>query len=362
MFFADLNHTAEIVNPGLGMSATPFDGNSSVRISGKGYRPQQWELIASERIGSTDYNYVVTNFAEYWGQDKDGNYTFEPYVIENSNVYGWSALPGHGRPDETEIIPFPLGTNRETWDYRNNPDLIPTTIFSDWQHQPNIGEPRLVGLDFNQSLSHVTLDNPGFGYSMPVEIDLIRGFPLKEELEDWVAQNQTSYQFIPAEFRVDTVDENGSIQEPFVMINSGVGYIQEPTVVIRGGGGVGATARAVLEANGSIARLELTSGGRGYFNIDPSNKPTASLVHDLVVDPWGGNEVDANLTVRLEDIWEKLEDAQLAKVMTMQTQQALIIIIITQMHGLKYGIATDRRKRLMKTRIEHWQPQKFVMG
>ena len=155
-----------------------------------------------------------------------------------------------------------------------------------------------MGLDFNQSLSHVTLENPGFGYSMPVEIDLIGGFPPKEVLQAWVMQNQTSYQFIPAEFQVDTVDENGSILS-FRAINTGVGYIQEPLVVIKGGGGVGATATAVLEANGSIARLNLTYGGRGYFNIDPSNKPTASLVHDLVVDPWGGNEVDANLTVRL---------------------------------------------------------------
>ena len=106
MFFADLNHTAEIVNPGLGMSATPFDGNSSVRISGKGYRPQQWELIANERFGFTNYEYVQTNYAEYWGQDKDGNYTFEP-TVQLDNSFGWNALPGHGRPNETEI-PFPL--------------------------------------------------------------------------------------------------------------------------------------------------------------------------------------------------------------------------------------------------------------
>ena len=38
LFFADLNHTAEIKNPGMGLVSTGFEADETIRISGKGYR------------------------------------------------------------------------------------------------------------------------------------------------------------------------------------------------------------------------------------------------------------------------------------------------------------------------------------
>ena len=40
LFFVDENTSAEITNPGLGLTTNPFN-NDSVRISGPGFRPTQ---------------------------------------------------------------------------------------------------------------------------------------------------------------------------------------------------------------------------------------------------------------------------------------------------------------------------------
>ena len=71
-----------------------------------------------------------------------------------------------------------------------------------------------------------------------------------------------------------------------------------PFVSVSGGGGYGAKIRIteIDRTNGEIIEIEVLDGGRGYFNIDPANKPTATLLSPSpVVDP----HRDANLSVRL---------------------------------------------------------------
>ena len=68
-----------------------------------------------------------------------------------------------------------------------------------------------------------------------------------------------------------------------------------PFVSVSGGGGYGAKIRInEIDGAGGITEIEVIDGGRGYFNIDPSNKPVATL---LVAA--GSGERDANLSVRL---------------------------------------------------------------
>ena len=65
LFFADQNHSGEIVNSGMGLTQNAFSGNTSVRISGKGYQPDKW------RYDSSTYNLnpirVRSQYSEYWG-------------------------------------------------------------------------------------------------------------------------------------------------------------------------------------------------------------------------------------------------------------------------------------------------------
>ena len=63
------------------------------------------------------------------------------------------------------------------------------------------GEPRSVSLDFNQTVSHVTVENPGFGYSLPVEVNLIGGKMRAEDYFVYMESVQTNaatfYQPLP---------------------------------------------------------------------------------------------------------------------------------------------------------------------
>ena len=110
---------------------------------------------------------------------------------------------------------------------------------------------------------------------MPAEIRLIGGIPPSVTYQNWVGLGNTNtYNFVPAEFEIGAVDENGTILN-IQQITAGSGYLEAPTVVISGGGGVGAVAEAVLDEFGGVARIDVEYGGRGYFNIDSLNRPTA---------------------------------------------------------------------------------------
>ena len=293
LFFADLNHSAEIINPGIGLKDGAFDGSTSVRISGKGYRPSEWRYFPNRGYYLLD----ESKFAEFWGiYDPPGAepafYSYDPtYRLgDNDNWTSIMSEPGIG---------FITSLPGESLLTQNSYYTIDSpVVFEDWAHQNAFGEPRDVTLDFNQTLGHVTLDHTGVGYSMPVEILLINGQPKLEFLETWVEENNSTYNFTPANFKVIDIDENGSIVD-FELVDGGQGYVNAPQVVITGGGGMGATATAILstDGTGSIEDIVVRDGGRGYFNIDPNNKPAASLVIDAA-DPLF-EEQDATLSVRL---------------------------------------------------------------
>ena len=71
LFFIDENSSAEIVNPGLGMTTAGFT-NNEVRISGRGFRPPQNDLvyIADQYGDPTNAVNIQINAEEEWGQRK----------------------------------------------------------------------------------------------------------------------------------------------------------------------------------------------------------------------------------------------------------------------------------------------------
>jgi hypothetical protein len=270
LFFIDENNSAEIVNPGRGYTGVGFNANS-VRISGPGFRPEQINrIVTNDFLGNLQIDVVSVHEEEY--------------ITTN-------------RGD----LPSIAETNELSFGSQNQ------HVFNDW----TTGDPThfirndASNTDFNQTLSHVKVSETGAGYSLPVSVSLVGGYPTSEILTQWVMSgNTTEYVFTPAQVEVNTTDEYGTILS-FSIVNPGVGYAIAPTVVITGGGGFGARAIADIDllGNGRVTGIFLdplvtNPGGRGYFNKDSGNIPSASLVHSPspVLE---SAEQDANLTLRL---------------------------------------------------------------
>ena len=267
-------------------------------LAEKGTKPDKW------RYDSSTYNLnpirVRSQYSEYWGifNPKGVDGIFDPYGGDEPFFTSDPSLRNEYPTKWSTVGNFTNSFDGLRSDLPNDED--PIAVFEDWDRQPDTGEPRDVGLEFNQTLAHITLEHTGIGYSMPVEVSLIGGYPQIKDLAEWVANaNPLPYPFTPAQFVVGAVDQDGAILN-FTKIDGGQGYNPDrpPTVVITGGGGSGASAKATVADDGSIDTVEIESGGRGYFNINPSNQPTAQLVVDPT-DPLIGLEQDANLSVRL---------------------------------------------------------------
>lgn len=110
------------------------------------------------------------------------------------------------------------------------------------------------------------------------------------------------------------------------IIDSGSGYTSEPSVTISGGGGMLAVAKAVINANGTIAAILLLSPGAGFTSEPtvtivggggtgararafhsyvtmqaPRNDPTQNMVvKSLLIDQATGDQVDFDLTFSQE--------------------------------------------------------------
>ena len=89
-----------------------------------------------------------------------------------------------------------------------------------------------------------------------------------------------SYVFRPAVVEINGTDENGSITS-YAITDPGIGYVTNPIVSITGGGGYGAMAECAIDFNtGTLISVLATVGGRGYYNLDSSNAPSAKLIPD----------------------------------------------------------------------------------
>ena len=251
LYFADLQDSPDIVNAGGGLQRNNFDPASVFRVAGSGYTSTKGEYTAKENFfGDLEIDNVVTT------------------PKENND----------------------LNQLESTINFGQNYQLY----LKDFDHNPTSGEPRDFIVDINKTVSHVSVTDAGQGYSMPVEVKLLGGYPTDVELRNHVEANGNIYEFRRAVVRVDQVDANGSILS-FVIEDNGTGYSTNPQVVISGGGGYGADAIATT-SGGEISAIEIVFPGRGYFNIDPANTPSAQIAF---TEPLENNEENASLEVRL---------------------------------------------------------------
>ena len=74
--------------------------------------------------------------------------------------------------------------------------------------------------------------------------------------------------------------------------------------------------------------------GRGYFNIDPANTPTATLAHQTAME---GQEIDATLKARLGGSLASVNPANNFYPSTDDDRP----YPIPKIHGLKFGILKE---------------------
>ena len=270
--YSDPDESPLILTSGRGLVKSKWDDVNTpadvYRIFGRGYQPKQGK---TEYYSATNQNGLI--FVE-------GNVSVEVIEQNDENV---NQVGGK----------IAQGFNNEYF-------------FENYSHRPFLpeessdsprGEPRNLLLDVNKTVSHISLQNPGFGYSVPVEVKLIGGYPNVDELTAHVENFGTNYLFTPAAVSVATINAEGGILT-FQIDQAGSGYIRAPEVVITGGGGYAAFATSTIGASGEILSVEIFGDhhGRGYFNIDPANTPTATLAHQTAME---GQELDATLKARL---------------------------------------------------------------
>jgi hypothetical protein len=343
LFFLDRATSVEIVNGGQGYDLSVLAGNrgfgtNAVRIFGEGYRPPQFEaFVQSGRIdalvvrqpGEGPFNANAGNFLflsdDYWDPAKSyaqGARVLHNNILWQANIsiaagdqpnlfsFTWSSL------GQTTLIydtsnkgPFIEGSlvRRNTFaaDPKNNsyqingvkldPDaakrgsgwITKPTVFADWGDQNWAGHVGVSDLDFNATLSEIIVQDPGFRYSIPATVNLYGG-----QLFD----SDASSVFRTAVVEINGTDSNGGITS-YNITDSGTGYVREPIVSITGGGGSGATALAFVEpVDGNLTAVFPVEFGRGYFNLDSNNTPSAKLVFD---NPLAGDEKNASILLRL---------------------------------------------------------------
>ena len=197
----------------------------------------------------------------------------------------------------------------------------------------NPNDVNVASLELNKSYSKVFLNDPGFGYSMPVELKVVGGLPRYVHPDNSpLNANATiplpelnsseAFQFREANLTItlgDIHEHNGTIKS-VTIVDGGGGYVPYhekvdstldktrdmvwrdleaevyPLISVSGGGGTGAQLMAVLSPDGNITDVQVVNGGSGYFNIDRDNNPKVVLVHSA--DAALG-EKNATMEVRL---------------------------------------------------------------
>ena len=256
----DINESVTILDGGHGINNIPLN---QVRINGSGYQPALPNQKEEDHPGYADI--------DTWDTSRPQNER-KPLLEYGFGIYDWN-----GSEDVNVSV-----------------------------------------MDFNRTFSSVSVDNPGFGYSMPVSLKVIGGFPQKtnDQWRDIITgdtlqeyNSSTPYSVTEALLEVSSINQETGAITGVNIINPGSGYInynnlnpeeypftEFPMISVSGGGGRGAQIRAVLDENGSIDGYVIWDGGAGYFNWKKDNAPIAkhSKFNALT-----GEEKNATLDVRL---------------------------------------------------------------
>ena len=301
LMFLDRDQSVDIVHGGQGYAPAGGFNANAVRIFGEGYRPPKFDAFIQQLPGrnfSSVHALLLTQDGEgpYLANNTDDILYFGDGLGETGPAYV-TTNPIYTFPRVQEIRRNVNPTAPTQGDYkvtgvlvdssRPNPGeghLTPPTVFADWGNEGWAGHVGVSALDFNTTLSEIVVQNPGFRYSIPVEVNLYGGRAYNSD---------TLYDFRPAVVEVNGTDENGSITS-YSITDPGLGYIRNPIISITGGGGYGAMAECAIDFNtGTLISVLATVGGRGYFNLDSTNVPTAKLIPDNLPPS------DKNASIRL---------------------------------------------------------------
>ena len=240
---------------------------SAVRIYGQGYRPPKFEAIVE--------NGVIKKFKLI--QSGEGYYSIDP----DSIYYIGDGINGSA----PELNPITKGSNLDQ--KRNNVEdnslwqvtnlsikkekggwLNVPNVYLDWNNPNHDVYPQ--NLDFNLTLSHVEVRDPGYGYSVPLEIEVLGGNDNSD--------SSPGYVFRRAVIEATKFDSDLGITE-YTITDPGMGYRFSPIINITGGGGIGATAFAEINfATGQVISVEPEFYGRGYRNVDSEQTPNARII------------------------------------------------------------------------------------
>ncbi len=123
------------------------------------------------------------------------------------------------------------------------------------------------------SVSSLTLDSGGGGYTGPIAVDLVGGGGSSAAATATgsldvltLTSPGAGYTAPTVSFTGDGVDAAASTAGPvdgLFLVAGGSGYVS-PTVTFVGGGGTGATATATVDVSGTIVSITLVNGGDGY--------------------------------------------------------------------------------------------------
>jgi 6-phosphogluconolactonase (cycloisomerase 2 family) len=282
-----LNWMNRDVNTGALTYVGGIKNRSGVRIFGEGYRPPKFKALI--------------NNGEFYGfslvQRGEGDYDESTNKIHYLSLHSGNAnpkIPGspwekndQNRTNTTraankyEITGISVGKSGFGWTEE-------PAVYLDWTNPNRDVNP--VDVKFNTTLSHVSVDNPGFGYSVPVKVQVVGGNRITSD---------PSYAFRPAIVVPQTFDSYSGITS-YRIVDPGQGYKttpgQEPVIRITGGGGLGATAIADINGNGQLASVMPEFFGRGYRNVDNNNTPIAKV--SKIGGPIG-DETNASVLLRL---------------------------------------------------------------
>ncbi|MDA8823867.1 DUF5011 domain-containing protein [Opitutales bacterium] len=242
---------------------------SAVRIYGQGYRPPKFEAIVEnggikkfKLIQSGEGYYSIDSDRIYYIGDGDGSNGTAPELNPINKADNLDQQRNNVEDNSLyQVTNLSIKKGGGGWLYAPN-------VYLDWNNPNHDVYPE--NLDFNLTLSHVEVRDPGYGYSVPLKIEVLGGYDNSD--------SSPGYVFRRAVIEAISFDSDLGITD-YRIIDPGIGYIFSPSINITGGGGMGATAFATINPDtGQVISVESEFYGRGYRNVDSNQTPTARIV------------------------------------------------------------------------------------
>jgi hypothetical protein len=227
LFFLDLNNSAQVISRGIGLD-DDFNTlvSNKVRISGKGFQPERYAFFSQSNFLQDPFqnNFLplgeLISGRENWYRNGGGElkYAYDQSIKGNPNHPQPLSIEGndHGIHFDWRIAQLLFG-----------PDG--TYIFSDWDQNTEMREPRDLDINISHYISHIDIANAGYGYSVPAEVQVVGGYPDAFFLHYWFTGAE--YPFRRAQLEINSTDDLGGILDVQI-IDGGEGYRTEPRVLV----------------------------------------------------------------------------------------------------------------------------------